>query len=257
MLQLEPLRFSWPDCENDCLHLPKLTIKPGQHVGLVGDNGAGKSTLIKLIAGLLQPRRGHVLWQQQAIDKIPAQQRCGLIGILFQEPENQLLHSRVDNEVNLVMKQLGWPQSKIERHRSDILAQLELTQYAQCHPLDLDAGKRRMVTLASIAVAQPAILLLDEPSRDFDRHNLALLEQFLAEQRQRGTTIINISHDLEFVARNCDRVLHLQQGKITADGTPVQTLSHPALQACTELPSPSLWSLRHQLGLDRTNNHKD
>ncbi|WP_035387070.1 energy-coupling factor ABC transporter ATP-binding protein [Ferrimonas senticii] len=247
MLSIKQLRFAWLNQADDCLQLDNLTVAAGEHIGIVGNNGAGKSTLLKLLAGLLKPRQGQIQWHSQTLATLSARERCQLVGILLQEPEQQLLYSDIASEIGLVLRQQRLSRDAIATRVNAVISQLGLSDVAEQHPLDLDAGQRRLVTLAGVLVAEPALLLLDEPSRDFDRHHLALLEQQLAAQQQQGRCIISISHDLDFVARNCDRVWHLDRGQLLACGEPMPTLSHPSLQQDTMLAAPTLWSLRRQL----------
>ncbi|WDO03646.1 energy-coupling factor ABC transporter ATP-binding protein [Aeromonas allosaccharophila] len=224
MLSFDRLCFSWaPD--NPCLHDITLQIASGEQVAIVGDNGAGKSTLLRLAAGLLAPTSGTVSWQQQDLREQRALARAKQIGFLFQESERQLFHSRVDDEIAFGLRLQKRPGEEIRARVAAALAQCELTAWATSHPLDLDAGQRRMVAVACLHAMQPALLLLDEPSRDFDPHWLAILERWLASERAKGTTIVAISHDAEFVRRNFTTLVELKAGRLVAHGPAAERLS--------------------------------
>ncbi|TNI82302.1 energy-coupling factor ABC transporter ATP-binding protein [Aeromonas sobria] len=217
MLSFDRLCFSWaPD--NPCLHDITLQITSGEQVAIVGDNGAGKSTLLRLAAGLLAPTSGTVSWQQQGLCEQRALARASQIGFLFQESERQLFHSRVDDEIAFGLRLQKLPREEIRQRVAAALAQCELTQWAASHPLDLDAGQRRMVAVACLHAMQPALLLLDEPSRDFD-------PRWLASERAKGTTIVAISHDAEFVRRNFTTLIELKAGRLVAHGPAAERLS--------------------------------
>ncbi|MFB2862261.1 energy-coupling factor ABC transporter ATP-binding protein [Aeromonas sp. MdU4] len=224
MLSFDHLCFSWaPD--HPCLNDISLQIASGEQVAIVGDNGAGKSTLLRLAAGLLAPTSGTVSWQQQALSAQQALARAKQIGFLFQESERQLFHSRVDEEIAFGLRLQKRPREEIRARVAAALEQCELTPWAATHPLDLDAGQRRMVAVACLHAMQPVLLLLDEPSRDFDPHWLAILEQWLASERLKGTTILAISHDAEFVRRNFTTLIELKAGHLVAHGPTAEHLS--------------------------------
>ena len=224
MLSFDRLCFSWaPD--NPCLHDITLQIASGEQIAIVGDNGAGKSTLLRLAAGLLAPTSGTVSWQQQDLCEQRALARASQIGFLFEEWERQLFHSGGDDEIAFGLRLQRRPGEEIRERVAAALAQCELTKWAASHPLDLDAGQRRMVAVACLHAMQPELLLLDEPSRDFDPHWLAILERWLASERAKGTTIVAISHDAEFVRRNFTTLIELKAGRLVAHGPAAERLS--------------------------------
>ncbi|WP_159567251.1 energy-coupling factor ABC transporter ATP-binding protein [Budvicia diplopodorum] len=250
MLTLNSLSFRWPKAESYCLKDLSLHLAAGERVALVGDNGAGKSTLLRLAAGLLTPEKGSITLAGNNLSKMKARQRAGQIGILFQEAEKQIFHSRVKDEITFGLLHQGLSKEEIDRQAVQALELCQLTDVADSHPLDLHAGQRRMVAVACLAARQPQLLLLDEPSRDFDAYWLDVFENWLAVVQSQGTAILTISHDLDFVARHFARVAHLSGGTIVNDGPPSQVLSTTELQQPGDLPSPTLSSLNKALGVD-------
>lgn len=224
MLNLENVDFRWPNAPQLCLKGLSLNIQPQEWIALTGDNGAGKSTLLRLMAGLLSPSAGTIQVQGQPLAQLKAQQRASLIGVLFQEAENQILHSKVIDEVAFGLRLQKLPQDEIERRTTAALTLCGLQGETQAHPLDLHVAQRRMVAVASLEAMAPPLLLLDEPSRDFDEHWLGIFESWLAVCQQRGTTILAISHDLDFTRRHFPRVIRLGGGSIAGDGSPAQIL---------------------------------
>lgn len=224
MLKINQIDFSWPTAAQPCINALSLAVSPQESVALIGDNGAGKSTLLRLMAGLLQPTRGEIQIQNQPLAKLKAQQRARLIGVLFQEAEHQILHSEVYTEVAFGLRLQKRPEAEIRQRTDAALALCGLEEVAQAHPLDLHVAQRRMVAVASLEAMAPPLILLDEPSRDFDAHWLALFERWLAGCKQRGDTIIAISHDYDFTRRHFPRVIQLSEGRISKDGSPEQLL---------------------------------
>ncbi|TNV20933.1 ATP-binding cassette domain-containing protein [Buttiauxella sp. B2] len=220
MLNLENVDFRWPHATQLCLKGLSLNIQPQEWVALSGDNGAGKSTLLRLMAGLLSPCAGIIKVQGHTLAQLKAKQRAAIIGVLFQEAENQVLHSKVIDEVAFGLRLQKLPLDEIERRTTAALTLCGLLDEALAHPLDLHVAQRRMVAVASLEVMAPPLLLLDEPSRDFDEHWLGLFESWLAVCQRRGTTILAISHDQDFTHRHFPRVIRLAEGSITSDGSP-------------------------------------
>lgn len=222
MLNLENVDFRWPNAPQLCLKALSLHIQPQEWVALTGDNGAGKSTLLRLMAGLLSPSAGIIHVQEQPLAQLKAKQRAAIIGVLFQEAENQILHSKVIDEVAFGLHLQKLPPNEIERRTRAALTLCGLQNEAQAHPLDLHVAQRRMVAVATLEAMAPPLLLLDEPGRDFDEHWLGIFESWLAVCRQRGATILAISHDQQFTRRHFPRVIQLGEGSITGDGSPAQ-----------------------------------
>lgn len=217
MLKVEHIDFRWPKAEQRCLHDVSLHLTPGESVALIGDNGAGKSTLLRIMAGLLAPDAGSVSIQIHALTRLKAQERARLAGVLFQEAENQIVQSEVFAEVAYGLRLQKLPQDEIQRRVEEALTLCHLEEVALAHPLDLHVAQRRMVAVASLEALAPPLLLLDEPSRDFDDRWLGIFENWLARCRQRGTTVLAISHDYDFIRRNFPRIVRLADGGIAED----------------------------------------
>ncbi|OAT46636.1 ATPase component of queuosine-regulated ECF transporter energizing module [Proteus hauseri ATCC 700826] len=254
MLQLDKITYRWSEDESPCISQLSLTLNKGEWVTLVGDNGAGKSTLLRLAAGLLKPEQGTVRLNEQNLSHIKAAQRACQIGVLFQEPERQIFHSTVKDEILFGLKQRKIPKVEKEHLLNETLELCGLTDVANIHPLDLHAGQRRMVAVASLSIVSPQLLLLDEPTRDFDAYWLKKFEHWLNIQKKQGTSVLAISHDLDFSARHFRRIIHLSAGQLIADGAPEQVLINPTLQPPSVLPAPTLYSLSKRLGLPIKNN---
>lgn len=215
MLTLNQIAYRWPDAAADCLHAISLELHDGEWLALTGDNGAGKSTLLRIMAGLLSPTSGSVTLNGEPIAQLKNRQRAAAIGVLFQEAENQIFHSNVAQEVAFGLKLQRLSAEEISRRTQAALQLCQLTDVAEAHPLDLHAAQRRMVAVASLEAMAPPVLLLDEPSRDFDAHWLTVFEHWLATCRARGVSVTAISHDAAFTRRHFSRVVRLHNGAIT------------------------------------------
>lgn len=256
MLQFNHLTYRWPNTDIDTINSLSLSISAGEWIALVGDNGAGKSTFLRLAAGLLQPSQGDVRLEGMPLRDYRATERANRVGILFQEAEKQIFHSTVKDEVAFGLRRQKLAKDDIAQRTAQALENCHLTDVANKHPLDLHSGQRRMVAVACLDALAPKLLLLDEPSRDFDALWMTYFEDWLEMQRTKGTTIIAISHDLDFVARHFQRVLHLCAGNIIGDDIPERILHHANLQPDSALPAPTLMSLTQRLQMSlSTSSH--
>ncbi|WP_413595310.1 ABC transporter ATP-binding protein [Citrobacter youngae] len=214
MLTLNQVSYRWPNAADDCLHTISLELREGEWLALTGDNGAGKSTLLRVMAGLLSPSSGTITLQSRPIAQLKNRERAKSLGVLFQEAENQLFHSKVAEEVAFGLRLQKRPATEIAQRTAAALQLCQLEDVADAHPLDLHTAQRRMVAVASLEAIAPAILLLDEPSRDFDAHWLGVFENWLAVCRARGTSVVAISHDAAFTQRHFSRMVRLESGQL-------------------------------------------
>ncbi|NLS53798.1 ABC transporter ATP-binding protein [Hafnia alvei] len=211
MLNIENMGFSW-EAEKDCLQGVNLHIKRGEQWVITGENGAGKSTLLRLAAGLLKPSRGSVYLDGVDLAQMKSLEKAAQIGFLFQEVERQLFHSSVLDEIRFGLRLQRLPSALIEARAQNALETCGLIAVANKHPLDLHSGQRRMVAVACLCAMQSPLLLLDEPSRDFDPYWMGVFDAWLKKRREQGTTVLAISHDPEFSQRHFKRTILVNEG---------------------------------------------
>lgn len=219
MLTLNQVTYRWPNASDHCLHNISLELNAGEWLALTGNNGAGKSTLLRIMAGLLSPSSGTVTLNGRSIAQLKNRERATVLGVLFQEAENQIFHSKVAEEVAFGLRLQKRPPAEVAQRTAAALKLCQLADVADAHPLDLHTAQRRMVAVASLEVMAPAILLLDEPSRDFDAHWLAVFENWLSVCRARGTSVVAISHDAAFTQRHFSRIARLHNRTLTQSYT--------------------------------------
>nr|WP_237168639.1 ABC transporter ATP-binding protein [Paracoccus shandongensis] len=189
------MHFAWPDGRRIFAGLDGAF--PGASVtAIVGPNGSGKTTLLRLIAGLETPQRGRIVIAGQ-----------GWIGAVMQSADRHVLCSTVEDEVAVTPRMLGLPDPRAVARQA--LAQLGLGALAARHPLDLDAGARRLVGLASAIAHRPPVLLLDEVQRGLDRLYRARLQAAIGAEAARGAAVLLVSHDADFIRRTAGRVIDL------------------------------------------------
>jgi energy-coupling factor transport system ATP-binding protein len=230
-ISVEGLRFSYNG--HPALQNISLEVHRGEFVALMGRNGSGKTTLLKQLVGLLKPDRGRV--QIARLDPGPAMdtRQAGLdeiirvVGYVPQNPDALLFGDTVREELDFTRRGHSLPAGKNE----PVLSALSLTAYADRYPRDLSVGERQRVALASILVAEPQILLLDEPTRGLDYQQKEALTAFLEQEKGRGRTIIMATHDVELAAQCADRVVLLGEGQVVVDGPARQVMSESLIFA--------------------------
>ena len=221
----------------------------GQVVAVVGRNGAGKSTLLRLLNGLYQPRAGTILIDGCDTKTTPVHVLARHIGTIFQAPEQQIFNPTVVSEIMFGPKQLGLKGRDLHERVTGVFERTGLGALAKTHPLDLDQATLRLVALGSVLAMRPPVLLLDEPQRGLDARALVRLESIIVEESRRGTCVVLVCHDMDFVARRADRVLALANGRIVADESALDFFSAAELTVAAGVEVPDSLALAHALEL--------
>ena len=226
-----------------------LSIETGEQVAIVGQNGAGKTTLVKHLNGLLQPTSGSVLIGDWDTTKYQVAKLATRVGYVFQNPDEQLFTKTVYQEVSFGPKNLGYESEKFEALVEDALKLTELTDQKETNPYDLSPTWRKMVALASIIAMDTPIIIFDEPTTGQDAANIARMADAIAILRERGKTIITITHDIDFCAENFERVIALSKGEVLLDGPANEVLGQEDILAQTYVDPPQLTRLGLRLRL--------
>lgn len=250
-IRVEDLSFTYPGGV-DALVGISLEIGVGEQVAVVGQNGAGKTTLVKHFNGLLQPTRGEVWVGDWNTSKTSVSKLASRVGYVFQNPDEQLFCKTVADEVAFGPLNLGYDAGKAEALCAEALALTELSDRARSNPYDLSPTWRKMVALASILSMDTPIVVLDEPTTGQDRASVARIAHVVASLRERGKTVIAITHDIDFCAENFARVIALAQGNVLLDGPAAEVLGQEDILAKTYVDPPQLTRLGKRLGIERT-----
>ena len=250
-VEINDLHFTYPT-GLEALRSISLKIESGEQVAIVGQNGAGKTTLVKHLNGLLLPTRGQVFIGDWDTTKHSVAKLAKRVGYVFQNPDEQLFSRNVGAEVAFGPKNLGFDEAKVQALVSDALALTELSDKTETNPYDLSATWRKMVALASIISMDTDVVIFDEPTTGQDAVNVARVAHVIAELRQRGKTVITITHDIDFCAENFERVIAMAQGKILLDGRANDVLGQEDVLATTYVDPPQLTRLAKRLGFKDT-----
>lgn len=198
-----------------------LKINKGEFVGIMGQTGCGKSTLVQLIAGLIQPDSGTVLFDGADIHakKYNRQSLRQRIGLVFQFPEYQLFESTVARDVAFALKHAGLGKSEVQKrvHEALTAVGLDYDSIKDKSPLGFSGGEKRKIAIAGVLVSRPECLILDEPIAGLDPLGRAEFLQLLDRLNRSGTTIILISHNTDVLAEHAQRILVMENGHVLRD----------------------------------------
>lgn len=241
-IQVRNLRYRYHD-GTEALRGVSFEVAPGECVGLVGPNGSGKSTLLLHLNGILpeSPADQPAVWihgQPVTAATLPAIRRQ--VGLLFQDPDDQLFCATVQEDVAFGPQQLGLKPAEVDARVHKALAQVGLAGYNHRATHHLSQGEKRRVCLAGVLACEPSVLVLDEPTSDLDPRGR---REFKTLLRQIPGTKLIATHDLELVVELCSRVIVLDQGQIVTQGAPAQVLNDEPLMLAHGLERPHI--LRH------------
>ncbi|MDD2498265.1 MAG: energy-coupling factor transporter ATPase [Desulfitobacteriaceae bacterium] len=209
-----------------------MKIKPGTFTVLMGENGAGKTTLLQMLNGLIKPGRGQVSifgkdTRSQSVEELAVH-----VGYLSQDPNDYLFLPTVRKELFFTLKNLGLADREDKQKAVEETAgRLGLAPYLEKNPRDLSSGERQRVALASVLVARPQLLLLDEPTRGLDYRLKEELGNILIELKEAGTAIFMITHDVEFAAEYAQDIILMSEGTIVDRGSKYQVLTDSTFYA--------------------------
>ena len=250
-IQITDLYFTYPSGV-EALKGISLDISTGEQVAIVGQNGAGKTTLVKHFNGLLQPTRGQVLVGDWSTGDYSVARLARRVGYVFQNPDEQLFSRNVEAEVAFGPRNLRYDSDRVQALVKDALEMTELTDKTETNPYDLSATWRKMVALASVISMDTDVVIFDEPNTGQDAANIARIANVIKILRERGKTVITITHDIDFCAENFERVIALAQGKILLDGNANDVLGQEEILATTYVDPPQLTRLGKRLGFEQT-----
>ena len=205
MITLEAVSHRYPD-GTLALDGVSLAIAGGEAVAVTGPTGSGKSTLIRHLNGLLRPTAGRVLLDRADVRGLRVAQLARRVGMAFQEPDRQLFCRTVRAEVGFGARDANAAAGAI-----DVLG---LTGVADRHPYDLGYSRRKLVAIAAVLAMDTPIVVLDEPTTGQDRAGVERLVALMASLRERGRTLVVVSHDRTFVSATCDRAVRLAGGRV-------------------------------------------
>lgn len=245
-IEIRDLYFTYP-AGVEALRGISFRINSGEQVAIVGQNGAGKTTLVKHLNGLLLPTRGQILVGDWDTTKHSVAKLAKRVGYVFQNPDEQLFSKNVGMEVAFGPRNLGFNGEQVQALVKDALTMTELSDKTETNPYDLSPTWRKMVALASIIAMDTPIVIFDEPTTGQDAMNITRIAHVIKDLRERGKTVITITHDIDFCAENFERVIAMAEGKVLLDGKTNEVLAQDEVLATTYVDPPQLTRLGKRL----------
>lgn len=231
VLSVSNLSFSYPD-RSLVLKDLNLEVWPGERVGIIGPNGAGKTTFFMLICGVLKTTSGEIRLFGKPV--VPGEFRPE-VGLVFQNPDDQLFCPSVRDDVAFGPRNLGLPEEEVEDRVREAFAVTGIQELGDYPPHHLSGGQKRMAAIAGVLAMRPRLVIYDEPTSNLDIRYRRRLIRFLRGARE---TMLIASHDLEFILEVCDRVILIDEGRIVADGSPREIMGNVDLMEAHGLERP-------------------
>jgi energy-coupling factor transport system ATP-binding protein len=248
LIQFKNASFSYTYPNQDrIIHELTLTIQSGEFVAIVGPNGSGKSTLAKLTNGLLLPTEGDVsigtLNTRIEDDLMEIRQKVGMV---FQNPENQMVATTVLDDVAFGLENIGYPSEKMMSRIQESLQRVNMWEYQSSEPHHLSGGQKQRVAIAGVLAMKPDVILFDEATSMLDPEGRAEMLEIMKDLHNEGLTVITITHDMGEAAQ-ASRLIMMKEGRILRDGTPNQIFEEAAVLKENQLDLPFIIEAREAL----------
>ncbi len=241
IVEAEELSYTYEGNDSKALDKVSLKLGRGQKIAFMGGNGSGKSTFFLCLNGILKPQEGRVL-----IDGCPVEYtRKGLldvrqkVGIVFQEPDDQLFSASVFQEISFGVLNLGVDEEKARSEVEQVIQELGITPFRDRPAHALSGGQKKLVAIADILVMHPKVLILDEPAASLDPKHRKLVRSIVEQLSKKGLTILMATHDVDYAYAWADEIVLLDGGRVLRQGTPRQVYGDEEAmeQANLELPA--------------------
>ena len=242
ILELQDVKFGYNE-KKEILHGVSFKINKGEMVSIVGKNGAGKSTLLKLICGFYKPTAGKILFGGKDIKEDTIKERAEKIGMVMQNPNQMISKTMIFDEVALGLKVRGVDESEIKTRVYETLKICGLYEFRNWPISALSYGQKKRVTIASILVLNPEVIILDEPTAGQDFKHYTEIMEFLKEINEKGVTIIMITHDMHLMLEYTNRAIVLADGLKIAEDTAVNILTDNKVIEAANLKETSVYEL--------------
>lgn len=249
ILKAEDLYYSYDDENTHSLNGLSLEIKRGRKIAFMGANGSGKSTFFLSCMGILKPQKGTLYYKGEPYryDKKGLLDLRSKVGIVFQDPDNQLFSASVYQEISFGILNLGVPEEEAKQEVEKVIDHLEITPFRHKPTHALSGGQKKQVSIADILVMHPEIIILDEPAAALDPKHTTMVNHIVDEMTKNGITVCMATHDVNYAYEWADEIALFCQGKVLMQDTPdVVFHNRDALQQ-TNLEVPTVLELFESL----------
>jgi cobalt/nickel transport system ATP-binding protein len=259
MLEVKNIKYSYTK-DYQALKGVSLKVEKGEMVALLGKNGAGKSTLFLHLNGIYEPDEGQVFIDGEELkyDKKSLLKFRQKVGIVFQNPDDQIFAPTVEEDVAFGPLNLKLPMEEVQKRVKESLARVGMSGFEKKAPHHLSGGQKKRVAIAGILAMKPEIMVLDEPTAGLDPQGVRGLSKLLKELNDEGITIIISTHEVDLVPNYAKRVFVLVDGLLIAEGTPKEIFAQPEILDKANLEVPIVTELFQNLekeGFDMNNDY--
>ena len=245
LLEVKHLSFGYTKGQQTLRNV-SLSIEKGEMVSIVGRNGAGKSTFSKLICGFEDPDSGEITFRGKDLLKENIRHRAKYIGYVMQNPNQMISKTMIFDEVALSLQKAGLPEAEVRQKVEDTLKICGLYPFRNWPVSALSFGQKKRVTIASVLVQDPELIILDEPTAGQDFRHYTEIMEFLRKLNERGVTVVMITHDMHLMLEYTPRALVFSDGQLIADRRASEVLCDPELIERAALKETSLFTLANQ-----------
>lgn len=249
LLRAENIDFTY-DGGHHALKGISLRIDQGEMLSIVGTNGAGKSTFSKVLCGFETPQKGSLTMDGEDLSRYSIKERADFIGYVMQNPNQMISKTKIFDEVALGLVNRGAAPEEIQTRVEAVLKTCGLYPFRNWPVSALSYGQKKRVTIASILVLEPKIILLDEPTAGQDLHHYTQIMDFLAELNRKGTTVVLITHDMHLMLEYTPRAVVFHDGRVIADASAAQVLNSREIVETAHLKETSLYHLANLCGIE-------
>lgn len=225
-----------------------MKFELGESVAIIGQNGAGKTTTVKMMNGLIRPSQGEVLIDGEATSKMTIAQISKKVGYVFQNPNDQIFQDTIYNEIAFGLKKQKISKEEIDKRVRKCAALCGIEDSLQEHPYNIPYSRRKFITMAAIIVMDTSVIILDEPTAGQDRESTELLGKIIDKLQEKNKTIITITHDMEFVARQFKKVIVMADKRKQTEDIPENIFWNEELLSKSALKQPYICQLAGFLG---------
>ncbi len=248
IIEVKDLEFAYVD-GTKALDGINLNIKRGEKLAIMGANGSGKSTFFLTLNGIRKPKKGQILFEGKPIEYT----KNGLldirkkVGIVFQDPDNQLFAASVKQEISFGPYNLGLSDDEVISKVDEVMDELNINSFSHKPTHFLSGGQKKRVAVADVLVMDPQVMILDEPAAGLDPKHIGIIDDLIEEMGQKGITVIVSTHDVARTFEWADRVVLFNNGKIIGNGSPIEIFRQDDLLKATNLKKPPVLEMYDNL----------
>ena len=249
IIKADNLLFSYDDEKSYSLNGLSLEIERGRKVAFMGANGAGKSTFFLCLNGIHKPSEGTLYLDGKPVDysKKGLLDLRSKVGLVFQDPDNQLFSASVTQEISFGALNMGMSEQDARKEVAKVIETLEITDFQHKPTHSLSGGQKKQVSIADVLVMHPEIIILDEPASSLDPKHTIIVNKIVDMLVEQGITILMSTHNVDYALEWADEIVLIAEGKTLMHGTPVEVFSNDTILQQTNLKKPAAMELFESL----------